>query len=81
MLTPWKESYDQPREHIKKQFPVLQVDSLPLHIRGAPNNMQYVVINNTVKHLKCSSQCLAHRTKQNVGKTGGGDCLWLHPGI
>ena len=62
-------------------FPVLQVDSLALNIRGAPNNMQYVVINNTVKHLKCSAQCLAHRTKRNVGKTGGGDCLWLPPGI
>ena len=40
MLTPWKESYDQPRQHIKKQRYLVMSNSLRFYELHSPWNSQ-----------------------------------------
>ena len=41
MLTPWKESYDQPRQHIKKQRHYFANKGPSSQGYGFPNNLRY----------------------------------------
>ena len=43
MLTPWKESYDQFRQHIEKQIDGETVETVSDFLLGAPKSLQMVI--------------------------------------
>src|SRR5574341_823626 len=54
MLTPWKESYDQPRQHIKKQRHYFANKGLSSQGYGFPSGM-YGCESWTIKKAECRS--------------------------